>query len=237
MPQVVALAGALADAGEHGDALVLGADVADQLLDDDRLARARTAVRAHLAAPGERRDKVHHLHAHLEHLDLGRLLVELGRVAVNRPVLRRLDLLEVVYRVPEGIEQPAQGRVSDRDGDGAAGVLGLGPAFEAVGRPQGETSHPVVADVLLHLQNEFFAVDLSLHRIEDRGHLPGGKLHVHDGADYLGYFPGRHLVSLSDSPTGRWRPNPAPPRSAARSGAVSRTITPRASPPSSGVIR
>ena len=52
--QVVALAGALADAGEDRVAAVLRGDVADQLLDDDRLAHAGAAEDARLAALGER---------------------------------------------------------------------------------------------------------------------------------------------------------------------------------------
>ena len=49
--EVVALAGALAHAGEDRVAAVLRGDVADQLLDDDRLADARAAEDADLAAP------------------------------------------------------------------------------------------------------------------------------------------------------------------------------------------
>src|ERR1044072_9573909 len=42
-PQVVALAGALADAAEGGQAAVLLGEVGDQLLDEDRLAGAGAA--------------------------------------------------------------------------------------------------------------------------------------------------------------------------------------------------
>jgi hypothetical protein len=49
---------ALADAGEHGVAGVLLGDVADQLLDDDRLADAGAAEDADLAALGEGADQV-----------------------------------------------------------------------------------------------------------------------------------------------------------------------------------
>ena len=77
--EVVALAAALADAGEHGVARVLLGDVPDQLLDDDRLADAGATEDADLAALLERADEVDDLEAGLEHLDLGRLLVEGGR--------------------------------------------------------------------------------------------------------------------------------------------------------------
>ncbi len=49
-PEVVALARALADAAEHGQAAVLGGDVVDELLHDDRLAHAGAAEQADLAA-------------------------------------------------------------------------------------------------------------------------------------------------------------------------------------------
>ena len=50
MPEVVALARALADAGEHREAAVLLGDVVDQLLDQHRLADAGAAEQADLAA-------------------------------------------------------------------------------------------------------------------------------------------------------------------------------------------
>ena len=86
--EVVALAGALADAGEDGHAGVLLGDVADQLLDDDRLADAGAAEDADLAALLERADQVDDLEAGLEDLDLGRLLVERrGRRWIGRVLL------------------------------------------------------------------------------------------------------------------------------------------------------
>src|SRR6185312_9557952 len=42
-PEVVALAGPLADAGEDGETAVLGGDIVDELLDDDGLADAGAA--------------------------------------------------------------------------------------------------------------------------------------------------------------------------------------------------
>ena len=62
-PEVVALAGALADAGEHRHAAVLLGDVVDQLLDQHRLAEAGAAEQADLAAAHERRDQVDDLDA------------------------------------------------------------------------------------------------------------------------------------------------------------------------------
>ena len=89
LDQVVALARALAHAGEDGVAGVLRGDVADQLLDDDRLADAGAAEDADLAALGEGADQVDDLDAGLEDLGLGRLLVEGRGGPVDRQALGR----------------------------------------------------------------------------------------------------------------------------------------------------
>ena len=89
MVEIVALAGALADAGEHGVAAVDLGDVVDQLHDDDGLADARAAERADLAALGEGADQVDDLDAGLEHLGLGVLVEERGGGAMDRITLRR----------------------------------------------------------------------------------------------------------------------------------------------------
>ena len=96
--QVVALAAALADAGEHGVARVLLGHVPDELLDDDRLADAGTAEDADLAALLEGADEVDDLEAGLEDFDVGRLLVERGRGPVDRQVDRRDDRALAVDR-------------------------------------------------------------------------------------------------------------------------------------------
>ena len=70
---------------------MLHGDVVDQLLDDDRLADAGAAEQADLAAAQVRLEQVDDLDAGLEHLQLGRLLLERRRRAVDRPALLRLD--------------------------------------------------------------------------------------------------------------------------------------------------
>ena len=89
--EVVPLARALAHAGEDGVAAVLLGDVADQLLDDDRLAHAGAAEDADLAAALERGDQVDDLDAGLEDLRLGLHLVEGRRVPMDWQHLLRLD--------------------------------------------------------------------------------------------------------------------------------------------------
>ena len=80
--EVVAFAGALADAGEHRIAAVGLGDVVDQLLDEHRLADARAAEQADLAALGVGREQVDDLDAGDQNLRFGRLL-DIGRASAD----------------------------------------------------------------------------------------------------------------------------------------------------------
>ena len=92
-PEVVALARALAHAGEDREAPVLGGDVADQLLDEHGLADAGAAEEADLAALHVRGEQVDDLDAGLEDLDRRLELLEgrrgRGGSASARPRRRR----------------------------------------------------------------------------------------------------------------------------------------------------
>ena len=152
-PEVVALAGALAHAGEDGEAAVLAGDVVDELLDDDRLAHAGAAEEADLAALEEGLDEVDDLDAGLEHLLGGGLLVEGGRRAVDRHVDLGVDGAELVDRLAEHVEHAAQRLAADGNGDVGAGVDGLHAAHHALGGGHGDATHAALAQVLLHLDD------------------------------------------------------------------------------------
>src|SRR5260370_607919 len=118
-PQVVPLARALADGGEDRDADVLHGDVVDQLLDDDGLADARAAEQPDLAAAQVRVEKVDDLDARLEHLQLGRLILERRGRPVDGPALLRVDRpIREVDRLAEDVHDAPQRRRSDRPRDG-----------------------------------------------------------------------------------------------------------------------
>ena len=76
--EVVALAGPLADAGEHRHAAMRLRDVVDQLHDQHGLADAGTAEQADLAALEVGGQQVDDLDAGDQHLGLGRLVDEVG---------------------------------------------------------------------------------------------------------------------------------------------------------------
>ena len=154
-PEVVPLARALADAGEHRHAAVLHGDVVDQLLDDDGLADAGAAEQPDLAAAQVRLEQVDDLDPGLEHLQLGRLIFERRRRAVDRPALLRVDRpIREVDRLAEHVhDAPERGR-ADRHRDRRAGVDDLHAAAHAVGRLHRDGAHAVLAEVLLDLRDD-----------------------------------------------------------------------------------
>ena len=107
--KVVAFPGALANAGEHGNAAVLLGDVVDQLLDQHGLANAGTAEQANLAALAVGRQQVDHLDAGLKHLGLGLQLSEEGGGAVNRSGLGGGYWTLLIHRLAEHVEDATEG--------------------------------------------------------------------------------------------------------------------------------
>src|ERR687887_396870 len=183
-PHVVALARALADAAEDRDALVLARDVVDQLLDEDGLADPRAAEQADLAALHVGRDQVDDLEAGLEDLGCRAEVLEVGRIAVDRPAVVRLDLLlDVVDRVAEHVEDAAEGRLADRHRDRRAGVDDVDAARDAVGRVHGHGADTVVAEMLLYLGDQ----------VDRRAAVALGDLDPERGVD-LGQVAGEHGV-------------------------------------------
>src|SRR5436190_198688 len=190
-PQVVALAGALSDATEGRAALVLLRDVADQLLDQDRLADARAPEQTDLAALRVRRKKVDHLDAGLQDL-LGRgQILDLRRRPVDRPAGDVRDLLALVDRLAEEVEDATERLVADRDGDGPAGVDDLVAAAKAVGRVHRHRLEAIVAQMLLDLEHEVESLaplalgNLDLERVVDLGQILVGEGDVDDHAGHL----------------------------------------------------
>ncbi|KAB5588085.1 Acetylglutamate semialdehyde dehydrogenase [Ceratobasidium theobromae] len=190
--EVVALTGALADAGEDGHAVVVEGDSLDHLLDEDGLADAGAAEETDLAALDVRGEQVDDLDARLEHLLLRLELVEGRGLAVDGPALGDLEglaLLEV-EDVTGDVEDVALGDVADGHGDRGAGVAHLGAAHEAVGGLEGDGAHDVVAQVLGDLERDLAvlvalagALDGHLEGVVHLGQRLGRELDVDDGAD------------------------------------------------------
>ena len=210
--QVVALTGALADAGEDGHAVVVEGHALDHLLDEDRLSDAGTAEQADLAALDVGGEQVDDLDPRLEHPRLGLELVEGRRLAVDRPALLDLKGLVAVEveALAEHVEHVALGHVSDGDDDGGPRVGDDGAAHEPVGRLHGDAPDDVVSEVLGDLQRHLVGVlalalggqvDVGRQCVVDLRQGVGRELDVDDGADDLddasgsggGYERGGHV--------------------------------------------
>ena len=153
-PEVVALAGALADAGEHREAAVVLGDVVDQFHDQHGLAHAGAAEQAGLAALGVGRQQVDDLDAGLEHLGRGVLVLERGGLPVDGQVHLVADGAPLVHGLAHHVHDAAQGLGTDRHLDRAAGVDHQLAAHHAVGGVHGDAADPILAQVLLHLQRD-----------------------------------------------------------------------------------
>ena len=92
-----------------------------------------------------------------------------------------------VQRIADHIEDAAEGVRPDRYGNRAAGVFGGRAAAEAFCRVEREAADPVVAEVLLHLGDQGFAVHVDVDGVEQRGQIARRKLNVDDGADHATY--------------------------------------------------
>jgi hypothetical protein len=177
--------------GSPGVAAVVHCDVVDELEDDDRLPDAGAAEEAGLAPLRVRLEEVDDLDARLEHLDLGRLVLVLGRVAVDRPALLRVDRAELVDRLPDDVQDPAERLLADGHRDRAAGVERLHPADHSVGRLHRDAPHAVLAQVLRDLRDDVDRdarlLPVVLHRdgVVDLGKVALRELDVEDGADDL----------------------------------------------------
>src|SRR5665648_799616 len=153
-PEVVALAGALADSAEHGEAAVLRGDVADELLHDHGLAHAGAAEEADLAAPHVRCDEVDDLDAGLEDLVCRVERLEIRSRPVDRPALDIDKLFAVVDGVADHVDEAAERLLAHRHRHGDAGVDDFDAAREAVGGVHGDGPDLVVAEVLLHFADD-----------------------------------------------------------------------------------
>ena len=189
MIEVVAFAGALADAGEHRIAAVGLGDVVDQLLDQHRLADAGAAEQADLAALGVRREQVDDLDAGDEDLRFGRLLDIGGRRLMDRAPSLVRHRPGFVDGIADDVDDAAERARADRHGDRLAGVAHLLAAHQAFRDVHGDAAHRVLAEVLRHLEHEARAVVDRLERVEDRRQFALER-HVDDGADHLGYAAG-----------------------------------------------
>ena len=184
MIEVVAFAGALADAGEHADAAVALGDVVDQLLDEHGLADAGAAEQADLAALRVRREQVDDLDAGDQDRGFGRLVDEGRGVGVDGGGHVAADRAALVDRLADDVHDAAERLRADGHADLRAGGAHDLAAGQAVGRVHRDRADNVLAEVLGDLEDQAVAAIVGLERCEDRRKLALER-DVDDGADDL----------------------------------------------------
>ena len=90
----------------------------------------------------------------LEHLQLGRLLFERRRRAVNRIALLGVHRTHVVHRLADHVQHAAQRLLADRHCNRAARARRLHAAHQAFGGLQRDGAHAAFADVLRHFADD-----------------------------------------------------------------------------------
>ena len=194
MVEVVALAGTLAHACEHGQTRVRLGDVVDQFHHVDGLADAGAAEQADLATLGERAHQVDDLDAGFQQLGRGGLVFVRRRGAVDFPRIGRGDRAGLVDRAAQHVHDATQGAGTDRHRDGAAGVVGDQAALQAVGGTQRDGADDAVAQLLLDFQGDVGVVDLQ--RVVHLRHVAAREFDVDDGADDLNDLALTHCCIL-----------------------------------------
>jgi hypothetical protein len=113
---------------------VLLGDVADELLDEDGLADARTAEQPDLSTLGVRRQQVDHLDASFEHLGRRPRRLDAGGLTMDRVVMFRVNRTHLVHRLADHVQHAAQGLRTHRHFHRMAETLRFHAAHEAFGR-------------------------------------------------------------------------------------------------------
>ena len=183
--EVVAFAGALADAGEHRITAVRLGDVVDQFHDQHGLADAGAAEQADLAALGIRRQQVDDLDAGDKDRGLGRLIGIGRRLLVDRADHFTLDRTCLVDWIADHVDDAPEQSLADRNGNRRAGVGNLLAAHQPLAGVHRDGAHRGLAEMLRHFEHEAIALILRLQRVENRRQMIV-KVHVDDGADDLG---------------------------------------------------
>ena len=194
-PQVGPFAGSLADARKHRVTAVRAGDAGDQLGQNDRLAQTGTAEQSGLAAADEGGQQVDHLDAGFEQFGLGRQIVERRGVAVDRPVVGRLDRPAAVDRIAHQVEHAAERGGTDRHLHRRAGVDAIHASHHAVGASQGHAAYAAAAELLLDFAHQVELDSLVLRAdfdgVVNRRQVAFGKLDVEGRTDDL-----RHVTDF-----------------------------------------
>ena len=180
----VPLARALADAGEHGNALVFLDHGMDQFHHQHGLADARAAEHRGLAALRERRQQIDHLDAGLEHRHRRGLVLESGR----RAWMPRRGV-SAGSAGPSSLNVPTTSSKRPRTASptgteiGVAGRLDFDAARQSFGRLKRDAAHGDGIDVAVDFEDQrFCSVPFDDHGRVDGRRFRVAEPHVDHGA-------------------------------------------------------
>ncbi len=182
--EVVAFAGALADAGEHRvTAMGLG-DVVDQFLNQHRLADAGAAEQADLPALGVGCQQVDDLDAGDENFGFGRLIGIGRRFLMDRAHTFRSHRAGFIDRLADDVDDAAERAGADRHHDRVAGIDDFLTADQTLGGVHRDGPDRGFAEMLGDFKHQTVSAVPGFDRVQNRRQV-SLELHVDDGADDL----------------------------------------------------
>ena len=133
MIEVVPFAGALSYPGKHRQAAVLLGDVIDKLHHVYGFAHAGAAEQADLAALGKRTYQINHLDAGFQQINRRGQFVKFWCLLMDGAALVAWNVTLFINRATQHIHNTTQRAVTDRHGNGIAGIIYQHAATQAVG--------------------------------------------------------------------------------------------------------
>ena len=164
-------------------------DVVDELFDEHGLAHAGAAEQADLAALEVGLQQVDDLDAREQDFLRSREVLELRSLAVDGKRLFPGEFTHTVDGIADDVHHAAADLGAHRHRDGVARGSGRHAAAQAVGGIHRHAADRVLADVLLHLDDEHPAVlPLDSERFVDPGKFQVSlvEMHVHHRSHHLG---------------------------------------------------
>ena len=107
---------------------------------------------------------------------------------MDRPSLASLNGAQIVQGLTENIKQASQGSMPHGDRDRCPGIDSLGTARQAIGGGHSETANPVIADMLLCLEDNLVPISGDLNSIIDCRQRIRWKLYIYHRTNDLRYL-------------------------------------------------
>mmetsp|Transcript_68823 Transcript_68823/g.125562 ORF Transcript_68823/g.125562 Transcript_68823/m.125562 type:complete len:240 (+) Transcript_68823:931-1650(+) len=167
MVKVISFSRTLTDTRKDTVAAMFQGNVVDKLHDDDGLADTCTSKEPDLTTLRVRRKKVDDLDARQELCCRGVHLCECGRRPVDRVESLRLNGAQLINRLTNDVNNPAQRLLTDGNLDWGTSVLHGLSTSEAICPVHGNGADHVLTQVLCNLQNQPVLEALHLQSIED----------------------------------------------------------------------